>query len=108
DDGAAGLVFDPALQMCVPGSSRHVNEISADPYVTSVGGTEFQPDYDSSGNDSGFVAEQVWDEPLPISDPDYPGGATGGGISAVFAKPAYQQGVTPTDGKREDRKTSCR
>ena len=92
DQGAAGLVVDASGQFCVPGSRRHVNEMSADPYATSVGGTEFQPGYDSSGNDIGFVAEQVWDEQ---------DGATGGGISAVFSKPAYQRGVTPADGKRD-------
>jgi len=95
DEGAAGLVADPLAQVCVPASSPHVNEMSADPYATSVGGTEFQPDYDSSGNDRGFVAEQVWD------DQGSGGGATGGGISAVFSKPAYQRRVTPADGRRD-------
>ncbi len=95
DDGAAGLVVDRAGQMCVTGRSRHVNEMSADPYATSVGGTEFDPDYDSSGNDSGFVAEQVWGEQVSGN------GATGGGVSAVFPKPSYQKGVTPADGQRD-------
>jgi subtilase family serine protease len=102
DDGAAGLIFDPALESCAPGSTASVNELSSDPYVTSVGGTQFNPVYDDSGNDVGFVPEQVWDEPVPGSDPSYPGdGATGGGVSSVYAKPSYQQGVSPADGRRD-------
>jgi len=38
----------------------NINEESADPNVTSVGGTQFAPNYDASGNDIGNVAEQVW------------------------------------------------
>jgi subtilase family serine protease len=38
----------------------NVSEMSADPNVTSVGGTEFTANYDASGNDIGFVAESVW------------------------------------------------
>ncbi len=96
DDGAAGLVLQGSS--CVPGTSRNVNELSADPYVTSVGGTEFTPKYDGSGNDDGFVPEDVWDEPAL---PPPPGGAGGGGASAIFSKPTYQSGVTPADGKRD-------
>jgi len=95
DDGAAGLVVDRSGQECVPGESRNVNEMSADPFATSVGGTQFNPEYDSSGNDIGFVPEAAWDEPATIQ------GATGGGLSAVFSKPAYQRGVTPPDEKRD-------
>ncbi len=95
DDGAAGLVVDRLGQVCVPGESRNVNEMSANPYATSVGGTQFNPEYDSSGNDVGFVPEGVWDEPASVE------GAGGGGLSAVFSKPAYQRKVTPADDKRD-------
>ena len=74
------------------GSSRNVSELSADPNVIAVGGTQFTPTYNSSGNDDGSVAESVWNQG---------GGATGGGESAVFTKPAYQNGVTPGDGMRD-------
>ena len=92
DDGAAGVVYDPATESCVAGTSPKVNEMSADPWVTSVGGTEFTPDYDSSYDDVGSVPEQVWDEAS---------GATGGGASQIFSKPGYQSGVTPADGHRD-------
>jgi subtilase family serine protease len=56
--------------------------MSADPNVTSVGGTQFTPTY-ASGNDQGYASERVWNDSS---------GATGGGVSQVFAKPAYQVG----------------
>jgi len=92
DEGAAGVVFDAKTESCVVGSSRSVSELSADPNVTAVGGTQFTPTYNSSGNDDGSVAESVWNQG---------GGATGGGESAVFTKPGYQNGVTPGDGMRD-------
>ncbi len=78
DDGAAGTVFDPTTASCEAGSSPNVNELSADPNVTAVGGTQFTPTYGGSGNDQGSVAESVWNQSGQ--------GATGGGESAVFAK----------------------
>jgi subtilase family serine protease len=83
DAGAAGLVFDTSTMTCVTGTSRNVSEMSADPNVTSVGGTEFTAKFDSSGNDVGFVAEAVWDESF---------GASGGGSSSVFGRPSWQTG----------------
>ncbi len=59
DDGAAGLVYDSHTQECVPGSSRNVNEMSADPNVTSVGGTSFNPNFDGSGNDTSTVDDGI-------------------------------------------------
>ena len=91
DYGAAGLVLNRRGE-CVAGSSRHVNEMAADPNVTGVGGTEFKPDFDAKGDDVGFVSEKVWNDA---------GGASGGGASAIFAKPAYQKGVTPSDNHRD-------
>jgi hypothetical protein len=60
--------------------------------VTAAGGTQFTPRFDSKGDDVGFVSEQVWNDS---------GGASGGGVSAVFAKPAYQKASTPQDGHRD-------
>lgn len=80
-------------------SVPNVSEMSADPNVTSVGGTEFRPDY-SNGKDAGFVAESAWNN----SSLDTAGMSTttGGGASAYFAKPLWQigQGV-PDDGRRD-------
>lgn len=94
DSGAAGIVFDPGVGHCVNGTSRNVSEMAADPNVTAVGGTQFVPNYDSSGNNVGHVFESAWNEP------SY--GASGGGASAIFAKPAYQTGPgVPDDGQRD-------
>src|SRR5271166_689528 len=66
--------------------------MSADPNVTSVGGTQFSPTY-SGGNDQGYATESVWDDAS---------GATGGGASQVFPKPGYQTGSgVPGDGRRD-------
>ncbi|HKN10413.1 MAG TPA: hypothetical protein VJ376_13150, partial [Pseudomonadota bacterium] len=94
DMGAAGLVLNSTQTACVAGRSRNVNEMSADPNVTSVGGTEFNPTYNSSGNDVGFVAEKVWNQASI--------GASGGGESAYFKKPSYQIGKTPATDKNRD------
>ena len=83
---------------CAPGNSRGVNEMAASQNVTAVGGTQFTPTYDGSGNVTGVVPESAWDDNSP--DGKHPG-ATGGGQSAVFDKPAYQNGVTPNDQKRD-------
>ncbi|HXW84957.1 MAG TPA: S53 family peptidase [Candidatus Binataceae bacterium] len=104
DQGAAGLMFNARSDECVPGSSRHVSEVAADPHVTAVGGTQFQ----ETGENSSFVAESVWDDPaklifegqegtLPAADRD----GTGGGVSQYFPKPTFQNGVTPNDNHRD-------
>ena len=88
DDGAAAEDGD-----CNPIDTRGVNEMSADPYVTSVGGTQSNPLYDAHGNDLGYSQESAWN-----SD----GGASGGGVSSVFTKPSYQTGPgVPNDGNRK-------
>src|SRR6202034_3531434 len=76
---------------CVEGNKRNVNELSADPHVTAVGGTEFAPDFNAAGNDVGNVAESVWNDES---------GATGGGNSRIFAKPKFQKGIRKIGSKR--------
>src|SRR5579872_864300 len=71
DQGAAGLTLNPSGNACVTGTTRGVNEMSADPNVTSVGGTQFTPNY-VSGTDQGYTSESVWNDPA---------GSTGGGAS---------------------------
>jgi len=61
---------------------------SSDPLVTSVGGTTLQ--LDEAGNR--VVPDTVWHDG---------GGASGGGVSSVFQRPAYQTRVRPiVDGHR--------
>ncbi len=96
DRGAAGLVLDKAKHACVAGRSRNVSEMSADPNVTAVGGTEFMPNYDANGNDVGSVPENAWnDSSRQVA------GASGGGASAIFPKPSWQKSSTPGDRKRD-------
>ena len=75
DQGAAGIVLNIAQTQCVVGKTRNASEMSADPNVTAVGGTEFTPAFDGSNNDLGSVAESVWN--------DSPG-ASGGGKSGLL------------------------
>ena len=94
DAGAAGLVFDAKQGACVPATKRHVNELAASPHVTAIGGTEFTPDYEDGGHDVGFAPETVWNDGIGV-------GASGGGESKVFKKPAFQKGLFPKDKKRD-------
>ncbi|MFI5353750.1 MAG: hypothetical protein ACHQZS_12410 [Candidatus Binatales bacterium] len=78
---------------CVTGSTRSVSELAASPNATGVGGTQYSPTWNGSGNDAGSVPESVWDDSI---------GASGGGASAVFSKPVYQNGPgVRADGLRD-------
>lgn len=95
DWGAAGLQYDASTNSCVIGTTRTVNEMAASPHVTAVGGTTFDPRFNSSGNDTSEVGvapggiETGWD-------------GSGGGASEVFAKPAWQSGPgVPNDSTRD-------
>ncbi len=81
---------------------QNVNELSTSPYVVSVGGTQFLPNYSEQGNDEGSVSEDTWNDGAPNPAKESLGqGATGGGVSRFFTKPTYQMGVTPADGMRD-------
>ncbi len=71
DDGAADQAND---------GRAHVNFPATSPFVLSVGGTML----------TGTPPEEVvwWDEPGDRSQPG--GGSTGGGVSTVFLRPAWQ------------------
>jgi kumamolisin len=60
--------------------SDHVDFPASDPYVLACGGTTLQA---SNGQ---IVSETVW------NDESTGGGATGGGVSDVFALPSWQEG----------------
>lgn len=81
DDCADG---GTAVSVDYPGSSR---------YVISVGGTNVRAKI-GHGNVLAWDKETVWQQ----SNSD---GASGGGASVLYAKPAYQRGVTPNDGARD-------
>jgi subtilase family serine protease len=73
-----------AVSVDYPGSSR---------YVISVGGTDVRAKI-AGGNVTAWTGETVWQQ-------SNSNGASGGGASILYPKPAYQQGVTPNDGARD-------
>lgn len=91
DEGAAGYAFDKSTGTCVESTKRTVNELSADPHVTAVGGTQFVPVFSAGGGDAGHVAESVWHDQS---------GTTGGGNSRIFAKPKFQKHIPKIGSKR--------
>lgn len=92
DLGAAGVKFNPQRGTCSPATTKGISELAGSPNVTAIGGTEFTPEFNGGGNDVGFVAESVWDDGS---------GATGGGTSKVFKKPAFQKGLFKQDKERD-------
>ena len=97
DYGAAGVVA--SFSQCVPGTSRHINELAGDPNVTEVGGTSFGPPYYFG---SGSGPDAAWNTVYqnPPNPPQQL--ATGGGASAIYSKPTYQKGRgVPGDGARD-------
>ena len=83
DQGAAGLGLNANGTECIVNATRSVNEMSADPNVTSVGGTQFTPTY-SGGNDQGYATETVWGDGS---------GATGGGVSQNLFQARIPEGI---------------
>ncbi len=84
------------------GIQPSIEESSASSDVTVVGGTQFTPNYDSNNNNTSVIGpgiEQVWQSytPSPVATPTpAPAkGTSGGGISAVFPAPSWQQNIIP-------------
>jgi kumamolisin len=71
DNGSSDGVTDGA---------NHVDFPASDPWVLACGGTHL------AANGTAIASESVWND-------GGQGGATGGGVSAVFAQPAYQTGI---------------
>lgn len=110
-DSGASPDYDVAIEgdaVDFPGSS---------PYVTSMGGTEFNGDAEATGSGStwtatsywggttssdvvssalSYIPEAVWND----ATAGYGFGGGGGGPSAFFTKPAWQHG-TPADASRD-------
>ena len=106
DAGAAGCDSGSDTS----GSGQAVNGLASTPYNVAVGGTEFSEGtgtYWSTGNGSGYgsalgyIPETAWNESGAVS-----GGsdlwATGGGVSSIYPKPAWQASPgVPSDGQRD-------
>lgn len=63
--------------------AKGVSVPASDPFATAVGGTTLDADV----NTGQYNSETTWNEW------DNGGGATGGGFSSVFKRPAYQDGI---------------
>jgi len=87
------------------GSQPSVDEEAASPNLTSVGGTQFTPVYDSAGNDMSVMTDDLevtWNggENKPNNCPAKD--ASGGGKSQIYTKPDWQTGFNvPNDGARD-------
>ena len=107
DSGAAGC-DSPGTGT---GTARAVNGICTSPYVTCVGGTEFNEGSNASqywvaGNNSilgtaqSYIPEVVWNESGSNKGSGLAAG--GGGASIQYTKPTWQNGVgVPADGHRD-------
>lgn len=92
-----GYILNPGTPgQFIPG----VSTPAADPAVTAVGGTNVVTNYKAGSLDSTYVNENAYSDP-EIAYDVYDQGANvtggrwgaGGGVSEIFAKPAYQQFV---------------
>ena len=74
---------DTGVTGCAPDNlARSVDVLAASPWVTGVGGTQLDPLFDADGNATGWGGEVVWND----------SGASGGGVSTIFQRPAWQAG----------------
>ncbi|HTR63025.1 MAG TPA: S53 family peptidase, partial [Candidatus Binataceae bacterium] len=101
DWGAAGVVFNGTT--CAVATSPNVNELASNPLITSVGGTSFDRTAfnGAAGTIAAHTTERAWNDSDDPTWAIYGGDATGGGASAFFPKPDFQNGVTPGDGARD-------
>jgi subtilase family serine protease len=103
DSGATDDVCDPgsgcadANDVICCSSTRTVSWPSSDPLVTAVGGTQLH--LNAAG--SRTAPDSVWNDSISLAGvpgPAYTLGASGGGSSAVFSRPRFQDGVAGTVG----------
>ena len=107
DNGAAGC---DSASASTATHGRAVNGLCSTPYSVCVGGTEFNDisnptRYWSPANTSGtqasalsYIPEVAWNE----SGPGAGLWSSGGGASAIYAKPSWQAGTgVPADGRRD-------
>jgi len=101
DAGAAGCQQGKSAM----GTVAAVNGLCSSPYATCVGGTELNEGANAAqywaatnsaayGSALGYIPEKVWNESALDGGTDL--WASGGGVSAVYAQPAWQQDVSGT------------
>ena len=87
---------NPANVICCS-SNPSVDWPSTDPLVTAVGGTQLH--LNAKGQRTS--PDSVWDDlssTVGVKGPVYTWGSTGGGLSEVFSRPNFQDGVAGTVG----------
>jgi subtilase family serine protease len=89
-DPSSGCANPDDIACC--SSTRAIDWPASDPLVTAVGGTQLRL------NAAGYrtAPDSVWDDlssAVGVSGPVYTWGASGGGLSTVFSRPAFQDGV---------------
>jgi subtilase family serine protease len=95
----------PSLGNCTvpPKPARpNIEENAASPFVTAVGASMFEANYDSNGDDTSTdvdTAQNVWDFSQNIQNIIVNKGASTGGYSKIFSRPSWQQKVTGITGK---------
>jgi subtilase family serine protease len=98
DQGSTDYVCDPSSGCANPNnatccqSTRAIDWPSSDPLVTGVGGTQLQL------NAEGYrtAPDSVWNDlssTVGVTGPVYTWGSSGGGLSTVFSRPQFQNGV---------------
>jgi subtilase family serine protease len=103
DQGATDEICDPGSACANPGdviccaSTNAIDWPSSDPLVTGVGGTQLH--LNAAGVRTS--ADSVWDDlssTVGVKGPHYTWGSSGGGLSNVFSRPWFQNGVAGTVG----------
>jgi subtilase family serine protease len=87
---------DPNNVICCA-STPSADWPSTDPLVTGVGGTQLH----LNANGQRTAPDSVWDDlssTVGVTGPVYTWGASGGGLSKVFSRPGFQNGVARTVG----------
>jgi subtilase family serine protease len=105
DSGAAACDYIPDANgnpEAIATQGLAVNFPASSPYVTAVGGTEFDDAkgsfWNSNGQATSYIPEIAWND-TPVEKVL---SGTGGGVSTQFVKPDWQQGAgVPADGFRD-------
>ena len=103
DQGSTDDVCSPSSGCANPdnvvccSSTKVIDWPSSDPLVTAVGGTQLHLNAEGGRT----APDSVWDDlssTIGVTGPAYTWGSSGGGLSSVFSRPRFQNGVADTVG----------
>jgi subtilase family serine protease len=103
DQGSTDEICSPSSGCANPqdliccSSTRTISWPESDPLVTSVGGTQLH--LNAAGDRT--APDSVWNDlssTLGVPGPVFTSGSSGGGLSMVFSRPGFQNGVAGTVG----------